>query len=114
MLIDGVADLCVDVNDNTDTRYLVEELMRWSAIYNCAVVGVIHTNFGSNKATGHLGSHLQKKVESLISVSRKDDSREIAIKCEMSRNKSFEDFIFEIDDYSMPKVIDGSLDNPPF
>ena len=114
VLIDGIADLCCDVNDNLDTRLLTEELMRWSAIYNCAVVGVIHTNFGSKKATGHLGSHLQKKVETLIDVERIPEERQVKVSCQMSRNKSFEEFVFEIDKYSMPKVIDSGLSKPPF
>ena len=112
ILIDGIADLCVDVNDNVDTRLLTEELMRWSAVYNCAVVGVIHTNFGSKKATGHLGSHLQKKVETLIDVERIPEEKQVKVSCQMSRNKSFEEFVFEIDRFSMPKVIDGELTNP--
>lgn len=102
ILIDGVADLCVDVNDNVDTRLLVEEVMRWSAIYDCAVVGVIHTNFGSTKATGHLGSHFQKKVETLINVSRQDDS--VVVDCQMSRNKAFESFSFRVNKFGLPEV----------
>ena len=112
ILLDGVADLCVDVNDNVDTRLLTDELMKWSAVYNCAVVGVIHTNFGSKKATGHLGSHLQKKVETLIDVERIPEEKQVKVSCQMSRNKSFEEFVFEIDRYSMPKVIDGELTEP--
>lgn len=104
ILIDGVADLCVDVNDNVDTRLLVEELMRWSAIYNCAVLGVIHTNYNSTKATGHLGSHLQKKVETLININREDDI--VSVECQMSRNKSFDTFSFKVDEYGMPKVVE--------
>jgi hypothetical protein len=108
VLIDGVADLCVDVNDNVDTRLLVDELMRWSAVYNCAILGVIHTNFNSNKATGHLGSHLQKKVETLININREDSI--VGVKCQMSRNKSFEDFDFSIDEYGYPNVLDNLAD----
>ena len=102
ILIDGVADLCVDVNDNVDTRLLVEELMRWSAVYNCAVLGVIHTNYNSTKATGHLGSHVQKKVETLININRDEDI--VSVECQMSRNKSFDTFSFSVDEYGMPKI----------
>ena len=104
ILIDGVADLCVDVNDNVDTRLLVEEVMRWSAIYDCAIIGVIHTNFGSTKATGHLGSHFQKKVETLINVSRQDDS--VIVDCQMSRNKAFESFSFKVNKFGLPELDD--------
>ena len=110
VLIDGVADLCADVNDNVSTRLLTDKLMEWSAIYNCAILSVIHTNFGSKKATGHLGSHLQKKVETLINIERVEDAQEVDVQCTMSRNKSFEDFRFEIDTYGYPKVQDFNLE----
>jgi len=114
ILIDGVADLCVDVNDNVDTRLLTDELMKWSAIYNCAVIGVIHTNFGSKKATGHLGSHLQKKVETLINVERIENENEVKVECQMSRNKSFEDFRFKVDKFGNPKVIGSEISGVEF
>ena len=109
VIIDGVADLCADVNDNVSTRVLTDKLMEWSAVYNCAILGVIHTNFGSKKATGHLGSHLQKKVETLINIERVDDSKEVEVECTMSRNTSFETFRFEVDNYGYPNVIDYNI-----
>tara|TARA_R110002051_G_scaffold13774_1_gene45503 strand:- start:1162 stop:2022 length:861 start_codon:yes stop_codon:yes gene_type:complete len=110
ILIDGVADLCADVNDNVSTRVLTDKLMEWSAVYNCAILTVIHTNFGSKKATGHLGSHLQKKVETLINIERVEDSQEVDVQCVMSRNKSFDNFKFRIDAYGYPRVEDFNLD----
>ena len=114
ILLDGVADLCVDVKDNVDTRLLTDELMKWSAVYNCAVVGVIHTNFGSKKATGHLGSHLQKKVETLINVERVENENQVKVQCQMSRNKAFEEFVFQVDKFGNPKVVGAELSGVEF
>ena len=40
--------------------------MAWSTVYDCHIVTVIHSNFGSDKPTGHLGSFLEKKAETQI------------------------------------------------
>ena len=37
--------------------------MEWSQKFNCHIITVIHSNFGSDKPTGHLGSALEKKRE---------------------------------------------------
>ena len=42
--------------------------MEWSAKFNCHIVTVIHSNYGSEKPTGHLGSFLEKKTETQIQL----------------------------------------------
>jgi hypothetical protein len=61
--IDGVADLVEDVNDLKASNEITQKLMTWSNDYNIAIITVIHKNFGSEKATGHLGSSVLKKAE---------------------------------------------------
>ena len=112
VLVDGVADLCADVNDIISTRELTQKFMEWTDKYNCALVGVIHTNWNSNKATGHLGSFLQKKVESLITIKRED--KNVKVICEMSRNRSFEDFDFAINKWGYPYVLGAEITSVPF
>jgi hypothetical protein len=54
--------LVSDVNNLEESNACVQKLMEWSAIYNCHIITVIHSNYGSSKPTGHLGSFLEKKV----------------------------------------------------
>ena len=62
LIIDGVADLCADVNNIEKSNELVSALMRISQQQNVHIICVIHQNFGSAKlGTGHLGSALEKK-----------------------------------------------------
>jgi hypothetical protein len=49
LIIDGVADLCADVNNIEKSNELVSALMRISQQQNVHIICVIHQNFGSAK-----------------------------------------------------------------
>ncbi len=66
VIIDGIADLVNDVNNIDESNFVVQKLMKWTEVYNVHIITVIHTNWGSTKPTGHLGSALQKKCETEI------------------------------------------------
>ena len=69
IIIDGIADLCSDANAIVESNALVQKLMEWSAKYKCHIINVIHQNYGSQKlGTGHLGSFLEKKAETVIAL----------------------------------------------
>ena len=70
VIIDGIADLCSDVNNIVEANEVVQKLMEWSAKYNCHIITVIHSNWGSEKPTGHLGSFMEKKAETQIQLER--------------------------------------------
>jgi len=59
VIIDGIADLVSDVNNLEESNLVVQKIMKWSAELDCHIVTVIHSNFGSDKPTGHLGSFLE-------------------------------------------------------
>ncbi len=61
VVIDGIADLVSDVNSIEESNECIQRLMTWSEKYNCHIILCIHTNNGSEKPTGHLGSFAQKK-----------------------------------------------------
>ena len=61
VIIDGIADLVSDVNNIAESNLCVQKIMEWSSKYNCHIITVIHSNFGSHKPTGHLGSFLEKE-----------------------------------------------------
>lgn len=105
VVIDGIADLCSDVNDITQGNYVAQKLMQWSKELNCHIITVIHSNFGSDKATGHLGSTLYKKCETAINLEANTVNKGlVTVSCKMSRNTAFEDFSFTVNDYGLPKV----------
>ena len=67
---------------------------------------VIHSNWNSDKPTGHLGSFLEKKTETQIAL--KNDSEDdslVLVKCKRSRGYSFNDFAFRINSDNYPEVV---------
>ena len=111
LIIDGMADLVKDVNDLEDCNRAVGDLMRWSEKHDLSIITVLHSNFGSQKATGHLGSALSKKCETEIIIEPQEEGSVLA-KCKASRNFSFEDMYFEVNDDGLPSVIE--MKNTPF
>jgi len=107
VIIDGVADLISDVNNLEESSYVVQKIMTWTAKYNCHIVTVIHSNSGSDKPTGHLGSFLEKKAETQI-ILEKDENKLgcITAVCKRSRNTPFEPFDFKLDDSGLPIIVD--------
>lgn len=81
IIIDGVADLCEDVNDPKEANGLVNEIVSLSVRYFCPVVCILHENPGNPKEAwktrGHLGSQLERKAESNLRV--KKDSEGVSV-----------------------------------
>ena len=113
VILDGVADLCADVNNIEQSNNLVSALMRISTQCNVHIICVIHQNYGSQKlGTGHLGSALEKKAETVISLESNTVNKDwITVKCGRSRGYSFETFSFEVNEKGLPVIV-GDLYDP--
>ncbi len=107
VIIDGIADLVSDVNNLEESNNVTQKIMSWTSIYNCHIVTVIHSNNGSDKPTGHLGSFLEKKAETQIQLV-KDENKlgAITVSCKRSRSTPFESFDFKLDEAGLPTIID--------
>ena len=56
--------------------------MRLSVEYDCHIITVIHSNYGSDKATGHLRFYLYKKCETAISLEKSTTHKDrVDVKC---------------------------------
>jgi hypothetical protein len=106
VIIDGIADLVSDVNNLEESNNVTQKIMAWTSIYNCHIITVIHSNNGSDKPTGHLGSFLEKKAETQIQLQRDENKLgAITVSCKRSRNTPFESFDFKLDEAGLPKII---------
>ena len=106
VVIDGVADMVNSINDEDEATRVAGLLMRWTKDYECHITTVIHQNKGDNYATGHLGSAIIKKAESVISV-EKDESEvhKSHVHCDLIRGAAdFDDFSFEINESGIPII----------
>ncbi len=112
VVIDGIADLVSDVNNLEESNLCVQKIMQLSAKYDCHIVTVIHSNFGSDKPTGHLGSFLEKKTENQIQLEINTVNKEwITVSCKRSRGYAFETFSFSINEFGLPFVV-GEIYDP--
>jgi len=112
LIIDGIADLVGDVNSLEESNACIQKLMEWSSIYNCHIITVIHSNFGTDKPTGHLGSSLEKRAETQIQLEANTVNKEwVTVKCKRSRGYSFKTFSFKVNDFGLPEVV-GNLYDP--
>ena len=111
VVIDGIADLQRNTNDLEESDALVAELMALSTISNTHIICVLHTNPGSDKARGHLGSSLQRKAESVLFVHRAGDCS--IVEPQFCRNEPFERFAFNISEEGIPQLCDmpSAIDN---
>ena len=106
VIIDGVADLLNDINDLEKSNKVVHYLMRWTLNLNIHIITVIHSNFYNSKATGHLGSFLEKKTETQIGLSvDSNDSNVVLVECKRSRGFPFTSFYFEVRQ-NLPIILD--------
>ena len=104
MSIDGYVDLVTDFNSLEQSTGLTEKLLQWTAKGKMHCTGILHKNFGTSKPVGHVGSSVLKKAETVVFI-EKNEEKTIA-KCEYSRNQSFEDITFQVDNHDwLPKQI---------
>lgn len=112
--IDGVADFVDDVNDLKGTNDLIQILLSGSSATGAHIVLVMHCNYGTKKPTGHLGSAILKKCETIAYVENKTervdgkvvaiDKSEVTVECMDSRNAPFDSFSFVLDESKLPKL----------
>ena len=109
VVIDGIADLQRDTNDLRESEALVGELMALSTGYNCHIICILHTNPGTDKARGHVGSALQRKAESVIYVHKVEDIS--VVEPQFCRNEPFERFAFRVNDEGIPYLCELPVQN---
>jgi len=110
--IDGVADLVKNTNDIIESVAVATKLKQWRKENNCHINTIIHKTSTSNKATGHLGSYVQKKSETVILLNDTEDYKVLNSPIEVSqvysRGAPFETFYFKLDDNTLPIQCDSN------
>lgn len=73
IVIDGIADYISDVNDPIQSNAIVKFFEELAIRFSTPIVTIVHTNPGSDKERGHLGSQCQRKSESVLTVKCEGD-----------------------------------------
>ena len=105
--IDGFADLVADVNDLNSCNELVAKLLKWTDISQCHLTGILHKNFNSDKPTGHLGSAILKKAETVCMLDVDEtDPTYTNVTFPYTRGFKIDDFSFRINEFGLPIIED--------
>lgn len=102
--IDGAADIMDSVNDLDEANKITQGLMRWTTKSNAHLATILHRNHGSDKPTGHLGSSIMKKAETVAFVKRDNDT--VIVTPDFCRNFPFETFCFSLNENFLPTEIE--------
>ena len=100
MFVDGAADMVRNVNDLDESNLLVQSFLKLTEVYNMHICTILHKNSMGSKPTGHLGSAIMKKAETVAMLDK--DSEWTHVKCDYGRNKEFDTFKFTLNDKYLP------------
>ena len=100
--IDGAADIMESVNDLNEANKITQGMMKWTTKSNCHLATILHRNHGSDKPTGHLGSSIMKKAETVAFVTREDELTKVTP--DYCRNYPFKEFYFNLDENHLPTI----------
>ena len=95
VFIDGIADLVYNENDIEESKKMTQTLLHWVSKSKAHINVVIHANWGTKKATGHLGSSIMKKAETVAYIEKDGDICKVTP--DFCRNIEFEPFTFQVD-----------------
>lgn len=77
VFIDGVGDLVFDPNDPEECFPLVTRLHALAIQYDTAILNILHRNPGTEKTRGHLGSQLERKAETNLTLEKDEDGNTV-------------------------------------
>lgn len=106
--IDGYVDFVKNFNDLEECDQFTQSLMRYSSVAKCHISGILHLNPGTTKARGHLGTILQQKCETVVTISDKGDHS--LVECQRARGTKFEPFTMRIDNNWLPYISDDAIE----
>lgn len=108
VVIDGVKDLVTSINDEAEATMIASKLLKWTEEKNIHIVTVLHQNKSDNNARGHIGTELINKAETVLSVTKNEQDKDISIvEAQMCRNKEPEPFAFEINENGLPVLVEN-------
>ena len=69
VIIDGIRDLMLDINNPSESVHIINKLMQWSSRYDLHIHCVLHLNKGDDNVRGHIGTELSNKAETVLVLS---------------------------------------------
>ena len=94
VVVDGAADLILDVNDSSESAKLATMFMDITKELDNHIITVLHTNPGGDKPRGHLGTNFLNKAQALFIVRADGDISTVSV--DRCRDIAVDDFAFTI------------------
>ena len=111
VIIDGIRDLLIDINNAAESVVVINKLMEWSSKYNLHIHGVLHLNKGDNNVRGHIGTEMNNKAEAVLLINKSASDPNISeVKPLHIREKEFKPFAFTINDEGLPELAKDYID----
>lgn len=104
LCIDGLADLVNDFNDLKESQKAVQKVMTWTDEKQFHLNTILHSNFGSTKAVGHIGSSVLKKAETVCNIHSEEGIT--TVKFTHTRGYPIEDLQFKVNEDGLPVLLD--------
>ncbi len=115
VIIDGIRDLLLDINNASESVEVINKMMEWSSIYNLHIHCVLHQNKADNNSRGHIGTEMNNKAETVIVISKNpDNSNNSIVQAMHIREKEFKPFSFTVNEEGLPTLVENfeSIDEP--
>lgn len=107
VIIDGIKDLINSINDEAEATMIASKLLKWTEEKNIHIITVLHQNKSDNNARGHIGTELINKAETVLSVTKNEQDKDISIvEAQQCRNREPEPFAFEINEFGLPTIVE--------
>ena len=100
VVVDGAADLILDVNDSSESAKLATMFMDITKELDNHVITVLHTNPGGDRPRGHLGTNFLNKAQALFIV--RADGEISTVSVERCRDIAVDDFAFAVNKEGLP------------
>jgi hypothetical protein len=106
--IDGLADLVNDFNDLKESQAVIQKVMTWTDDKQFHLTTILHSNFGTTKAVGHIGSSMLKKAETVCQVTPEGD----CVKAHFSHTRGFPiaDFCYSVNEDGLPYLLNENAE----
>lgn len=110
--IDGIRDLVTSINDEEEATKIASYILKWTQEKQIHIIAALHQNKGDLNARGHLGTELVNKAQTVLSVSRDPNNKNISIvEAEYCRDSEPETFAFYVDEEGLPQLMTDFVPN---
>lgn len=86
LFVDGLLDLIISYNDETQSQMLINHIKRWTKIHNILMVCALHLGKSSSTTVGHIGSMADRASQSVLRAEKNKDRGTFILKGDYLRS----------------------------